>query len=100
MGDDEELHGIEDVLPDNIGCGSESSHGREVGLRHPYAEGGILLSERLSRRNGADSSHGSRSGSRIDEYILIVGALRGSRHKVADEFAEGELDEASEEREY
>ena len=100
MGDDEELHGIEDILPDDIGCGSESSQGREVGLRHPDTEGGVLLPEGLSGGNGRDLGHRCRCRSGIDEYILVVGALRGSRHKVADEFAEGELDEASEEREY
>ncbi len=100
MGDDEELDGIEDVLPDDIGCGSESSHGREVGLRHPYTEGGVLLPEGLSGGNGRDLGHRCRCRSGIDEYILVVGALRGSRHKVANEFAEGELDEANEERGY
>ena len=79
MCDEEELGGIEDVLPDDIRRGSEGREGVEVGLRHPDAEGGVFLSESLTGGDGRDLVHVFRCSSRVDEDILVVLALAGSR---------------------
>ena len=100
MGDDKKLDGIEDILPQDIRGGSERSHGIEEGVRHPNAEGGVLLAEGLSGGDGRDAGHGFRSGSGVDEHVLVVGAFRGRRKVVADEFAKAELEKASKERGY
>ena len=97
MCDAEELGGIEEVLPDDIRRGSEGREGVKVGLRHPDAEGGILLSESLSGGDGRDLIHVFRCGSRVDEDILVVLALTRSRQPVANQFAETELKEADKE---
>lgn len=100
MGDDEELDGIKEVLPDDVCRCAESSQRMEVGLRHPDAEGCVLLSERLSGRNRRDSLHGFRCRSGINQYIFIIGSLRRRGHIIADEFAKTELKEANKERGY
>ena len=96
----EKLGWIEEVLPDDIRRGSEGREGVEVGLRHPNAEGGVLLSKRLSGGDGGDASHGGRCSGRIDEDILVVRALGRRRHEVTDQLAETELKEAGEEGGY
>ena len=98
MGDDKKLDGIEDILPQDIRGGSERSHGIEEGVCHPDAEGGVLLAEGLSGGDTRDAGHGFRSGSGVDEDVLVVGAFRGRRKVVADEFAKAELEKASKER--
>lgn len=98
MGDDKKLDGIEDILPQNIRGGSERSHGIEEGVRHPNAEGGVLLAEGLSGGDTRDAGHGGWRRSGVDEYVLVVGAFRGRRKVVTDEFAKTELEKASKER--
>ena len=100
MCDDKKLNRIEDILPDNICRSAERSQGVEVGVCHPDAEGGIFLSESLSGGYTRDTSHGGWSRSGVDEDVLVVGALRGRRKVVTDEFAKTELEEASKERRY
>ena len=97
MGGDKKLDGIEDILPDNICRSAERSQGVEVGVCHPDAERGVLLAEGLSGGDTRDAFHGFRSGRRVDEYVLVVGAFRGRRKVVADEFAKAELEKESEE---
>ena len=60
MGDDHQLDGIEDILPDDIRRSSERRHGVEVGVRHPYTEGGVLLSESLPGSDRRDACHRRR----------------------------------------
>ena len=98
MGDDKKLNRIEDILPQDIRRGSERSHGIEEGVRHPNAEGGVLLTEGLSGGDTRDAGHSGWRRSGVDENVLVVGAFRGSRKVVADEFAEPELQETSKER--
>ena len=98
--DDEELDGIEEILPDDIRRGAEGCHRMEISLCHPNAEGGVLLSKRLSGGDGGDASHGGRCSGRIDEDILVVRALGRRRHEVTDQLAETELKEAGEEGGY
>ena len=98
MGNDKKLDGIEDVLPQDIRSGSERSHGIEEGVRHPDAEGGVLLTEGLSGGDGRDARHGGWRRSGVDEDVLVVGAFRGRRKVVTDEFAKAELEKASKER--
>ena len=100
MCNNHQLDGIEDVLPQDIRRGTERSHGIEEGVRHPNAEGGVLLAEGLSGGDGRDARHGGWRRSRIDEDVLVVFTLGGSGKVVADEFAKAELNEASEERGY
>ena len=97
MGDDKKLDGIEDILPDNICRSAERSQGVEVGVCHPNAEGGVLLSEGLSGGDTRDAFHGFRSSSGVDEYVLVIGAFRGRRKVVTDEFAEAKLKQAGKE---
>ena len=78
MGSDEELGGIEEVLPEDIGRCTEGREGIEEGLRHPYTEGGVFLTERLSGGDGRDTGHGLGSGGRVDENVLIVASFGGS----------------------
>ena len=68
----EELGGIEDVLPYYVGRCTEGREGIEEGLRHPDTEGGVFLTERLSGGDGRDTGHGLGSRSRVDENVLIV----------------------------
>ena len=75
MSDDEELEGVEEVLPDDVGGSSEGSHGVEVGVCHPNAEGGVLLTESLTGGDGRDSCHRGRSSGRVDEDVLVVTAF-------------------------
>ena len=91
MGDDEELGRVEEILPDDVRSSTEGSEGIEVGLRHPNAEGGVLLSESLAGSNRRDALHSLRCSSRVDKYVLVVGALRGGRQVIADEFAQTKL---------
>ena len=98
MGGYEELGGIEDVLPDDIGCRAERGEGVEIGLSHPDAEGGVLLSEGLSGGDGRDAFHGLGCCSRVDEDILVVAAFAGSGQFIAYVFAESELEQTSKER--
>jgi len=98
MGDDKKLDGIEDILPQDIRGGSKRSHGIEEGVRHPNAEGGVLLAKGLSGGDTRDAGHGCWRRSGVDENVLVVGAFRGRRKVVADEFAKAELEEASKER--
>ncbi len=100
MRDDHELNGIEDVLPDDIGCGSEGGHGVEEGVRHPNTERGVLLSEGLSGGDGGDLVHGSGCCGGVDEYILVIAALGGGGEVIADELTESELEKADEEGGY
>ena len=97
MGGDKKLDGIEDILPDNICRSSERSQGVEVGVCHPDAEGGVLLSEGLSGGDTRDAFHGFRSSGGVDEYVLVIDAFRGRRKVVTDEFAKAELEKASKE---
>jgi len=98
MGDDKKLNRIEDILPQDIRRGSERSHGIEEGVRHPNAEGGVLLTEGLSGGDTRDAGHSGWRRSGVDEYVLVVDAFRGRRKVVADEFAKTELEKASKER--
>ena len=43
-----ELGGIEDILPDDICRCAERRNGIEISLRHPHAECGVFLPERLT----------------------------------------------------
>ena len=97
MGGDKKLDGIEDILPNNICRSAERSHRIEEGVRHPNAEGGVLLAEGLSGGDTRDAFHGFRSSGGIDEYVLVIGAFRGRRKVVTDEFAKAELEKASKE---
>ena len=97
MGDDKKLDGIEDILPDNICRSAERSQGVEVGVCHPDAERGVLLAEGLSGGDTRDAFHGFRSSSGVDEYVLVIGAFRGRRKVVTDEFAEAKLKQAGKE---
>ena len=72
MRGNEELGGIEEVLPEDIGRCTEGREGIEEGLRHPDTEGGVLLAEGLSSGDGRDASHGLGSSGRVDENVLIV----------------------------
>ena len=90
----EKLNRIKEILPNNIRGGSECGKRMEIRLRHPHAEGGILLSESLPRSDGTDAGHGLRRSRRIDEYVLIIASFRGCRKFITDEFAETELEEA------
>jgi len=98
MRDDEELDGIEDILPDDIGRCAERGHGMKVGLRHPDTQRGILLTESLSGCDGRDAGHRFGRRGRVDEHVLIVAALARRRQIIADELAQAELQEAGEER--
>lgn len=100
MRNDHQLNRIEDILPDNICRSAERSQGVEVGVCHPDAERGVLLSESLSGGDGRDASHGCGRRRRVDEHVLVVFTLGGSRKIPADEFAQAELKEAGEERGY
>ena len=100
MGDDEELEGVEEVLPDDVGGSSEGGQGIEEGICHPDAEGGVLLTERLSGCDGRDFSHRGRCSSRVDEYVLVVTAFGRSGQVIADQFAEAELEQADKEGGY
>ena len=100
MGGEGELDGIEDILPDDIGCGAKRRHGIEESIRHPNAKRGVLLSESLSGSNRTDAGHGSRSCSRVDKDILIVLSFAGSRQIIANEFTESKLQKTSEEGRY
>lgn len=97
---EEELGGVKDILPDDIRCRSKGCHGIEIRIRHPDSERGVFLSESLSGGDGRDALHSRRSRGRIDEDILVVTAFAGSREIPSDEFAEAELQQASEERTY
>ena len=96
----EELSGVEDILPDDIRRCSEGRHGIEIRIRHPDSERGVFLSESLSGSDGRDPLHSRRSRRRVDEDILVVTPFAGSREIPSDEFAEAELQQASEERTY
>lgn len=100
VGDDKELDGIEDILPQDIRRGSERSHGIEESVRHPNAERGVFLPERLSGGDGRDASHGCWRRRWVDEHVLVVFTLGGCGKIVTDEFAKAELKETSEERGY
>ena len=91
MGDDKKLGGIEEVLPNNIGCRAQDSERMEVHLRHPDAEGGVLLSESLTGCDGRDTRHRLGSGRRVNEDILVIAALGGGGEVIADELTETEL---------
>lgn len=97
MRNDHQLYRIEDILPDNICCSAERSQGVEVGVCHPDAERGVLLTESLSGGDRRDAFHGFRSGRRVDEYILVVGSFAGRRQFITDEFAETKLKQAGKE---
>ena len=97
MCNNHQLDGIEDILPDNICRSAERSQGVEVGVCHPDAERGVLLTESLSGGDGRDAFHGFRSGRRVDEYILVIGSFADRRQFIADEFAETELKQAGKE---
>ena len=100
MGDDEELEGVEEVLPDDVGGSSEGGQGIEEGIRHPDAEGGVLLPESLTGCDGRDTRHRLGSGRRVNEDILVIAALGGSGEVIADKFTETELEKADEEGGY
>ena len=72
---EEELSGVEDILPDDIRRRSEGRHGIEIGIRHPDSERGVFLSESLSGGDGRDSCHRLGCSRRIDEHILVVTTL-------------------------
>ena len=100
VGDDEELGGVEEVLPYDVGCGAEGCHRVEVGLRHPDAERGVLLSEGLSGCDRRDTRHRLGCRGRVDEDILIVRSFAGCGEFITDEFADAELECTGEERSY
>ena len=97
MRSNEKLNRIEDILPDYIRRSSECRERVKIGLRHPYAEGGVFLSESLSGSDRADTFHRLGCSRRINEYILVVFPLTRRRQIIADEFAETELEQAGEE---
>ncbi len=96
----EELGGIEEVLPNDISRCTQRRQGIEEGIRHPDAEGGVLLSESLTGCDGRDTSHRLGSGRRVDEDILVIAALGGGGEVIADELTETELEKADEEGGY
>ena len=100
MSDDEELEGVEEVLPNDIRGSSEGGQGIEEGICHPDTEGGVLLTERLSGCDGRDSCHRGGCSSRVDEDVLIVATFGRSGQVVADQFAEAELEQADKEGGY
>ena len=98
MCSDEELGGIEEILPEDV-CGStEGREGIEEGLRHPDTEGGVFLSESLSGGDRADTGHGLGCRCRVDEYVLIVASFGRRGQFIADPFAETKLKETGDER--
>ena len=94
----DELEGVDEVLPDDVGGRSDGRHGLQIGLRQPHAEGGVLLPERLSCSDAADLGHGVVGGIGIDEDIVVVLAAIGRWETVADVPAEQELQPESEQR--
>ena len=100
MGGDEELDGIEEVLPNDISRCTQRRQGVKEGIRHPDAEGGVLLSESLTGCDGRDTRHRLGSGRRVNEDILVIAALGGGGEVIADELTETELEKADEERTY
>ena len=94
---DEELGGIEEVLPEDVSGSTEGREGIEEGLRHPDTEGGIFLSESLSGGDRADTGHGFGCRCRVDEYILIVPSFGRRGQFIADPFTQTELHQADEE---
>ena len=96
-GGEGELGGIEDVLPDDVGCGAKRRKRIEIGLCHPDAEGGVFLSESLSGGDRRDASHSFGCSGRVDEHVLVVAAFARSRQAVADEFANAKLEKACKE---
>lgn len=98
MGGDEELGGVEEVLPDDVSSGSERSEGIEVGVGHPDTEGSIFLSEGLSCGDRRDTRHRFGCSGRVDEHILVVTSFGRSGEVVADQFAETELENTSDKR--
>ena len=97
MRDDEELDGIEEILPDDIRRSTERRERIEESLRHPHTEGCVFLFERLSGGDGADARHGLGCSRRVNEHILVVASFAGGRHVIADQFAETELQQAGDE---
>ena len=97
MCNNHQLDGIEDILPQDIRRGSQRCQRVEVGVCHPDAERGVLLTESLSGGDGRDAFHGFRSGRRVDEYVLVIGSFADRRQFIADEFAETELKQAGKE---
>ena len=87
---------IKEILPDDVRCRAERRERIEVRLCHPHPERGVLLSESLSGRDGRDAFHRLGRRSRVDEHILIVFSFARRRQVIADEFAESELNQASE----
>ena len=100
MSGDEELDGIEEVLPNDISRCTQRRQGIEEGIRHPDAEGSILLPESLTGCDGRDTRHRLGSGRRVNEDILVIAALGGGGEVIADELTETELEKADEERTY
>lgn len=91
MGGEGELEGVEDVLPDDVGSGTEGGHGVEESVRHPDTERGVLLTKSLSGGDAGDTRHSGRSSGRINEDILVVFAFARRREMVADELAQTKL---------
>ena len=100
MGGDEELDGIEEVLPNDISRCTQRRQGIEEGIRHPDAEGSILLSESLTGCDGRDTRHRLGSGRRVNEDILVIAAFRRRGQVVADQLAKTELQQADKEGTY
>ena len=100
VGGDEELDGIEEVLPNDISRCTQRRQGVKEGIRHPDAEGGVLLSESLTGCDGRDTRHRLGSGRRVNEDILIVRPFAWSRQVIADQLAETELQQADKEGTY
>ena len=100
MGGDEELGGIEEVLPNDISRCTQRRQGVKEGIRHPDAEGSVLLSESLTGSDGRDTRHRLGSGRRVNEDILVIAALGGGGEVIADKLTETELEKADEEGTY
>ena len=94
------LNRIKDILPNDIGGCTQRRQGVKEGIRHPDAEGGVLLSESLTGCDGRDTRHRLGSGRRVNEDILVIAALGGGGEVIADELTETELEKADEEGGY
>ena len=80
MGGEGELEGVEDVLPDDVGSGTEGGHGVKESVRHPDTKS-------LTGGDAGDTCHSGRCSGRINEDILVVFAFARRREIVADELA-------------
>ena len=78
-GGEGEFVGVEEVLPDDVGGGTNEGQRGEVHLGHPDGQGGVLLAEGLTSRDAGDTGLVGGDGGGIDDDVLVVLAVRGSR---------------------